>query len=54
MKKDSQTKTTAIDANTLLATVPLKNKTKKCTAQKGDYPCTILGCHWCNECVLYK
>lgn len=31
-----------------------KIKVKKCTAQKGDYPCTIFGCPWCDECALYK
>lgn len=31
-----------------------KTKVKKCTAKKGDYPCTIWGCPWCNECALYK
>jgi hypothetical protein len=29
-------------------------KIKKCTANKGDYPCTIHGCSWCKDCALYK
>lgn len=33
---------------------PENIKEKKCTAKKGDYPCTIFGCSWCNECALYK
>jgi hypothetical protein len=29
-------------------------KVKKCTANKGDYSCTIWGSPWCDECALYK
>jgi hypothetical protein len=37
---------------------PVDTKTivnqKKCSAKKGDYPCTIFGSPWCDDCALYK
>lgn len=26
---------------------------RTCKANRGDFPCTIFGCSWCNDCRLY-
>lgn len=38
----------------LVKDVKKANSNKKCRAKKGEFPCTIFGSSWCNECELYN